>query len=630
MNEQVPLRLTENTGTAALTPAGLQRTGVIFQRRLLVGGLNVATIAVLAYGMARVLGDDGWSALDIGIYASFVIGTPWTVVGFWNAVIGFWLLHIAAHGPAQVSPFMKAAKRRSPIAYRTAVLMTLRNEDPARAFARLSIVRKSLDETGHGARFDYFVLSDTNDLAVAAEEERLFAEWNASFGEPGRARYRRRERNDGYKAGNLRDFVERWGDRYDLMLPLDADSLMSGPEILRFVRMMQAYPKIGILQSLVVGTPSPSAFARVFQFGMRHAMRSYTMGSAWWMADCGPYWGHNAFIRVAPFTQFCHLPVLPGKAPLGGYVLSHDQIEAVMMRRAGFEVRVAPSEGGSWEDNPPSILEFTKRDLRWCQGNMQYFRLLGLPGLLPLSRLQIFLAILMYLGSLAWMTMIVLSALKVFEGGTMSQAQIAMGMSLFFACFMMSLAPKLAGMLDAAITPGGMARYGGPVRFFAGSFTEISFSVLFAPVASFRVAIFMIGLLFGRATHWNGQQRDVAGLSWSTAIGGLWPQTLFGTALFTLLAIKAPGAMVWAAPLLIGLVFASPFAVLTASPAFGDLLARLGLCAVPEEFAMPIELQRLMKPEAVEIAAPVAADTPKAAAGIDENADVAFAAVPVS
>jgi membrane glycosyltransferase len=593
MNEQTPLRLAQVPEPAKLTPAGLQSAGTIFKRRLFVGSLNVATIAVLAYFMARVLGDDGWSLLDVGIFASFVIGTPWTVVGFWNAVIGFYLLHFASAPIAQVSPFLKAGRRRTAISYRTAVLMTLRNEDPARAFARLSIVRQSLDATGHGDRFDYYVLSDTSDMAVAAEEERLFDQWNKGFAEQGRALYRRRERNEGYKAGNLRDFVQNWGGKYDLMLPLDADSLMSGPEILRFVRIMQAYPKIGILQSLVVGTPSPSAFARVFQFGMRHAMRSYTMGSAWWMADCGPYWGHNAFIRVAPFAAHCDLPMLPGKAPLGGYVLSHDQIEATLMRRAGYEVRVAPVEGGSWEDNPPSILEFTKRDLRWCQGNMQYFRLLNLPGLKPLSRLQIFLAILMYLGSLAWMTMIVLSALKVFEPGMMSQTQIAMGMTLFATCFLMSLAPKLAGMLDAAVTSGSMARYGGSVRFVSGSLLEISFSVLFAPVASFRVAVFMIGLLFGRATMWNGQQRDVQGLSWITAMGGLWPQTLFGLTLFALLYVKAPGALLWAAPLLIGMVFSVPFAVLTASPAFGKLLARIGLCAVPEEFDMPVELRRL-------------------------------------
>lgn len=597
MNDQSPLRLNAPYRQETLTPAGLQRTSIIAKRRAVVAVLNLGTIAALAYVMARVLGDDGWSALDAGIFVTFLLGTPWTVLGFWNAVIGFWLLHMARHPVTQVSPYLKAARKRGPLAARTAVLMTLRNEDPARAFARLSIVRRSLDATGEGGRFDYYVLSDTSDMAVAAKEEELFARWSGSFAQDGRAFYRRRESNEGYKAGNLRDFLERWGGKYELMLPLDADSLMSGEEIVRLVRVMQAYPRLGILQSLVVGTPSPSAFARIFQFGMRHAMRSYTMGSAWWMADCGPYWGHNALIRVEPFRAHCELPILPGRPPLGGYVLSHDQIEATLMRRAGYEVRVAPVESGSWEDNPPSILEFTKRDLRWCQGNMQYWRLVGLPGLLPLSRIQIAMGILMYIGALAWMLLTALFALKVFEQGTITPLQIELGMALFATCFVMSLAPKLAGMLDAAVSRDGLKRYGGGARFLAGSLTEIFFSIIFAPIASFRTAMFMIGLLFGRMTTWNGQQRDVQGLSWKTAIAGLWPQTLFGLALFGLLAAKAPGALIWGAPLLTGLILAAPFAVLTASPGFGELLARIGLCAIPEERDMPGELRQLLAPD---------------------------------
>ena len=164
------------------------------------------------------------------------------------------------------------------------------------------------------------------------------------------------------------------------MLPLDADSLMSGEQVVRLARMMQAHPKIGILQSLVVGMPSKSAFARIFQFGMRHGMRSYTMGQAWWVGDCGPFWGHNAVVRIKPFHEQCDLPILPGAPPLGGHVLCHDQVEATLMRRAGYEVRVLPEERGSWEENPPTMLEFARRDVRWCQGNMQYLKLLDLPG----------------------------------------------------------------------------------------------------------------------------------------------------------------------------------------------------------------------------------------------------------
>ncbi len=175
--------------------------------------------------------------------------------------------------------------------------------------------------------------------------------------------------------------------------------------------MMQAHPQIGILQSLVVGMPSSSAFARIFQFGMRHGMRTYTMGQAWWIGDCGPFWGHNALVRIQPFREHCELPDAAGQAAARRpCAVSHDQVEATLMRRAGYEVRVLPDENGSWEENPPTMLDFAKRDVRWCQGNMQYVKLLGLPGLKPMSRFQLVWAILMFLGIPAWTLMIALAA----------------------------------------------------------------------------------------------------------------------------------------------------------------------------------------------------------------------------
>ncbi len=398
-----------------LTPAGLQRRGELSGRRWLFLALNVATFALLMWGLSIVLAAGGWTAADVVILVAFAFGAPWTVLGFWNAVIGLWLLHGARNGLGQVAPFADAAHSDAPIAIRTAIFMTLRNEDPERAISRLRIVKDSVDATGWGGAYDYFLLSDTNDPAVAQREEELAAAWAAEIGDPSRLVYRRRTDNTGYKAGNVRDFCERWGDRYELMLPLDADSLMSGETIVGFTRIMQAYPKLGILQSLVVGMPSRSGFARIFQFGMRQGMRSYTMGQAWWVGDCGPFWGHNAFVRIAPFRDQCHLPVLPGGPPLGGHVMSHDQVEATLMRKAGYEVRVHPVEGGSWEENPPTMLEFAKRDLRWCLGNLQYLKLLDLKGLKPISRFQLVWAILMFIGLPAWTLMIALLPLKVWE-----------------------------------------------------------------------------------------------------------------------------------------------------------------------------------------------------------------------
>jgi membrane glycosyltransferase len=473
--------------------------------------------------------------------------------------------------------------------------MTLRNEDPARAFARLRAVRTSIEETGEGARFAYFILSDTSSPEVAAAEEAAVAAWRREVADPERIVYRRRADNSGYKAGNVRDFCERWGRGYDLMLPLDADSLMAGEAVVRLVRIMQAHPRVGILQSLVVGTPARSAFARIFQFGMRHGMRAYTMGSAWWIGECGPFWGHNALVRITPFAEHCHLPVLPGGPPLGGHVLSHDQVEATLMRRAGYEVRILPEEGGSWEDNPPTLFEFSRRDLRWCQGNMQYLKLLDLPGLKPMSRFQLAWAVLMFLGVPAMTLMIALAPLKFFDGEDLATFPAGLAIGLYVTFLLMYLSPKLAGLADVLLTEGGVRRYGGTAGFLASAVIEIVFSFLLGAVTTFRITLFMIGLLFGRSVIWSGQARDAHGISWATAVRELWQPFLFGCLVCGALAWLSPEALLWSLPLTLGYLVAVPFAVATASPALGKVLARFGLCAIPEELDLPPEIRAVQR-----------------------------------
>jgi membrane glycosyltransferase len=585
----------------ATTPAGLQSARLLARRRLFVAGLNGATYLGLGAVMVDVLGAGGWTVIDALMLLCFLVAAPWSVLGFWNAVIGLWLLHGVRDGMVRTAPFAAAAEGTGPLAPRTAVLLTLRNEEPERALRRLAIVKDSIDATGHGAAFSYFVLSDSDDPQVAAAEEAAFARWRALSDAPHRLHYRRRVANVGFKAGNVREFCEGPGRDLDLMLPLDADSLMEGPTIVKMVRIMAAFPRLGILQSLVVGLPSRSAFARLFQFGMRHGMRAYTMGSAWWAGDCGPFWGHNALVRIAPFRDHGRLPILPGGPPLGGHIMSHDQVEAVLMRRAGFEVRVWPQEVGSWEENPPTVLEFTRRDLRWCQGNLQYLRLLAMPGLKPMSRFQLYWAVSMFLGIPAWTLMFALAALKPLE-----RADLAGGypggeaVFVYLAFLSMFLAPKIAGYLDVALTPGGLARYGGGRRFACGAAAELTFSFLLGAATTLRTTLFMAGLAFGRSVTWNGQARDAHALSWRTAIAGLWPQTLFGMAVIAGLALQAPLALAWAAPLLAGFPLAVPLAVFTADPRLGAWFARHGLCAVPEEIAVPPEVAALAGARAVE------------------------------
>jgi membrane glycosyltransferase len=576
------------------TPTGTQSRAMLYRRRALFWALVTLTVIGLGTWLAAVLQPAGFGPIEILMLLAFLANAPWIAVGFWNAAIGFLVLHWLRDPLAVVIPAALKARPADPVTLRTAIFMTLRNEDSARAFARLKAIKASVESTGFGDQFDYFVLSDSSRPEVTIAEEKEFAALKREIPE-GRVVYRHRADNTGFKAGNVRDFCERWGGNYELMVPLDADSLMTGAAIVRLVRIMQTNPRLGLLQSLVVGLPSTSLFARLFQFGMRHAMRAYTAGSAWWQADCGPYWGHNAAIRVAPFTQHCRLPELPGKPPLGGHILSHDQIEAVLMRRAGYEVRVLPEEGGSYEENPPALPDFARRDLRWCQGNMQYVKLVDIPGIEPTSRMQIALAIQMFIGSAGLVIFVFLAAIAAARWPRDVAFPFALAVGLYATWMLLYLAPKIFGLADALI--GSARRYGGAARLLAGGALETVFNFLLVPIQMFGDTVLMFGLLFGRTVIWEAQRRDGYAVTWRDAFAGLWPHMLAGLAIFAVLAAGAPGAILWFLPFAAGLALAVPFAVLTSEAALGFAAARRKICAVPEEFEAQPEVVALFGKE---------------------------------
>ena len=409
--------------------------------------------------------------------------------------------------------------------------------------------------------------------------------------------YRRRAQNTGFKAGNIRDFCERWGAQHDFAVVLDADSLMTAKAVIRLVRIMQADPQLGILQSLVTGLPSTSAFARIFQFGMRLGMRSYTIGSAWWQGDCGPYWGHNAVIRLAPFMAHCELPTLTGRSLVSGHVLSHDQIEAVLMRRAGYEVRVLPEEGASFEQNPPTLIEFIGRDLRWCQGNMQYWHFLLLPGLKPVSRYQLIFAVLMFLGSPAWMGLLVIGTLALaWAGSPAAFIRADAGLALFTIVLVMWFAPKIATVIDVLTRPELRRAFGGGMRFIAGVITETVFFLLLSPIMWFAHTAFLVRLLLGGSIGWGAQARDDHAVPLSLAFRNLWPQTLLGLSTVIVLGLTVPAAIPYALFIAAGPLLSIPLAVITAWPGVGRAMVGRGLGRLPEETAPPPELRALALP----------------------------------
>ncbi|WP_218575079.1 glucans biosynthesis glucosyltransferase MdoH [Reyranella sp. CPCC 100927] len=557
-------------------------------RRIVFALLVTASVAAMLGLMAYTLGAGGLDIVDGLMLACFAVTLPWSVIGFWNAVIGFALMRFTGDPLARVASWAGHDRRDAAITGHTAILVCTRNEEAARLRRNLVEMIAGLIASGAAPHLHVFLLSDTDRPDIAAAEAEMATELEARFGATLPITYRRRSTNPGFKAGNIRDFCERWGTGFTFALVLDADSVMSPAAILRLIRVISANPRLGIVQSLVVGRPSLSPFARVFQFGMRLGMRSYTLGSAFWQGDCGPYWGHNAIIRLKPFIDHCVLPVLPGDGPLSGHILSHDQVEAVLMRRAGYDVRVLPDEDGSWEENPPTLLEFIRRDLRWCQGNMQYWRLLTLPGLRAVSRCQLALAILMFIGSPAWMLLV---ALATFRGllietpGPVFRPET--GLLLFFLAMGMTFAPKIASILDILVRPGAAAGFGGALRFLASAVLETLFFVILAPIMAVAHTVFLGGLAVGRAIGWTAPVREDHRVTLGAAAQRLWVQTLAGLGLLAWFAIMAPGALGYGIPFFAPLVLAIPFAMLSARPEVGAVLRRLGLATIPEEVAPP-------------------------------------------
>ena len=498
----------------------------------------------------------------VAFLALFAVTLPWPVIGFWNAVIGFLIMRLHQDSATAVNPLVARSRGDEPITSSTAILMCIRNESPAQVIRNLEPLLNGLVQAQAAHLFHVYLLSDSSDPDVIAEEgshfEPFMAKWNSTIP----VTYRRRLVNTAFKAGNIRDFCDRWGYNHTFALTLDADSFMPAEAVLRVVRIMQGesearHPPDADCRHAV----AQPARARVsIWHAARHAL--LPLGATWWQADCGPL-----IAQCHPAARTVHRPLPPagiaGRGALAGPILSHDQVEAVLMRRAGYDVRVLVQEGLGFEQNPPTLLEFTRRDLRWCQGNMQYWRLLTLPGLKAVSRFQLIFAILMYLGSPAWMAMtalgIVLLMLSDGPSGAYVPVEVGAGTVLFAIMLLMTFAPKIASIIDVMLTPAMRRLFGGTLVFvlniLAGThrdFTDAGHRLHQLPHASL-CARRSTDRAAAKATRCHG----ASPLQLASDAGGLHD-----------IGCRRQGAQ--RSPLrqlgATGLILAVPFAVLTASP----------------------------------------------------------------
>ena len=455
---------------------------------------------------------------------------------------------------------------------------------------------------GENHSFDWFVLSDTTDPEIALAEEGALVELRARLNNGIALYYRRRHRNIARKAGNIADFCRRWSGAYDYLLILDADSLLEPEAIIELARRMEADPDAGLIQTVPRLIHGRTAFARLQQFAGRVYGPVIATGLAWWTQSEGNYWGHNAILRRRAFADSAGLPNLPGYPPFGGHILSHDFIEAALIRRAGWTVRIAPDIAGSYEESPPSIVDFAARDRRWCQGNLQHAQIIGARGLHWISRFHLVSGIFSYAASPLWLLLMIAGLTLAVQAHftppdyfedpyqlfpTWPRIDSALQIELFAITVTLLLGPKLFGLVVAMFNRVERRKVGGAMRLFMSFFVELFVSALLAPIMMFIQSNVIVAILSGGDSGWKSQRRDNEGFSLREAfIAHRW-HVAAGLAVAVGAWLVLPSMLLWLTPALISLIPAPFISAATASKSFGRRLRRMGLLITPEERVRP-------------------------------------------
>ena len=562
--------------------------------RWVLGAWTAVATLLGSAAFAASVGANGFSAWDVCGVGLFAVLFGWIAFGFGTATLGLFSVLREPPAPAAFPPLTPEERGTLPS---TAVLMPVYNESPDEVVAGVRAMLEDLRNAGAGGLFDLFLLSDSTDPEVWLAEERAWAKLNAELPAGENVFYRHRPKNTARKAGNIADFCCRWGTDYEVMIPLDADSVVDAATLIELARRMRDDVRIGILQAPPRPVGKRSTLARWQQFCASLYGPVFLRGFALWSGSDGNYWGHNAAIRVAPFRDHCDLPKLPGTAPMGGEILSHDFVEAALMRRAGLKVCLATDLTGSYESCPTTLRDFAVRDQRWCQGNMQHARLLSADRLHPLSRLHLASGVMGYCAAPLWLLFLLTGTVAAAVGGAGGLLHVAdptapWGPLAFAAAMGMLLLPKLYGVATAARTPGAIAAHGGWAAVLGGVLLETALSVLVAPVMMLFHSRFVATTLAGRTVKWNAQDRGDREVSAAEAWAVHWPHVLLAAAALPAVWYFAPAMLGWLLPVLLGPLLAVPLAVWLGSSSAGRWLARRDLWRIPEEADPPPVLRR--------------------------------------
>jgi membrane glycosyltransferase len=565
-------------------------SSVLFARCILIA----VTLGVSAYGTYQML--------QVVRFASMTL--------LQGLMIFFFAISLAWIAFSAGSVLAGASKRRetfpqpdpSDKTALTALVMPIYNEDPLRTTTALQAMGEALGKIGANRNFEIVVLSDSTNADAWIRETLAILRLRGALTGIMTVWYRRRWQNIARKSGNVEDFVTRWGGRYDCMIVLDADSLIDAPTLLRLAQAMQADENLGILQTAPQLIGAKTFFGRLQQFAACVYGPVITRGLAAWSGNAGNYWGHNAIIRVSAFADCCGLPHLKGRKPFGGHVLSHDFVEAALMRRAGWKVRMTTELGCSWEESPPTLIDIAVRDRRWAQGNLQHTKIIGATGLSLTSRLHLGIGIMSYLSSPLWLLLLSLGFALALQAHlirpeyfsqdfqlfpTWPRFDTELMMALFWFSMFVLLVPKMLGLIRALLSKRIRNGAGGAIGVCASVLFEIILSALYAPILMLIQSRYVFEILMGRDSGWAPQRRDSGGSSWAEAWAFHKRHVLISCVTAVIVWFLSPPLLAWVSPALLGLFLSVVLSRASGSETVGRLLARVALLRTPEEVARP-------------------------------------------
>ncbi|MFT7053022.1 MAG: membrane glycosyltransferase [Psychromonas sp.] len=547
------------------------------------------TVGLSFYGITEmyyVLTTNTITSLQLVFLVLFSINFIWMAFAFSQALLGF-LLHLK---PRLIKPCEIDAP------FKTAILLPIYNEDPVRIRATIEAMNSDLMAKAPG-KYAFFILSDTNRADAWIAEEDIFRDLINKNEQGCPVYYRRRHQNSERKAGNIGDWVQRWGGDYDAMIVLDADSIMSAESMLTLSRRLAAAPSVGLIQTLPTLVFANTLYGRLQQFANQCIGPIYAEGLSSWHGLSSNFWGHNAIIRTRAFAESCHLPILPGKAPFGGHVLSHDFIEAALLRRAGWGVRFDTDIEASFEEAPPSLIDVMIRDRRWCQGNLQHTAFMFARGFVLPTRLHLFSGVMSYLSAVFWLALIMVGLAIAIQATFIRPEYFAnpslfptwpvfdseRALSLFVVSMGIVLSPKVFGWFAAMINIPRCLQFGGPILLTLGSLFEMVMSALYAPILMVSQFGVVFSILRGKDSGWMPQSRDDGALSWKSVMRAHSGHTIFGIALALTALLLSKELFYWLLPITTGLMLSIPLSWLSGGARRTKLIKKIGLLRAPEE-----------------------------------------------